>query len=77
MGQCIGEKEYFFENKSSQNIKDTVLARLIASPNVVVSSHQAFLTQEALFNIADSTLSSVKEYASGKKGDQLTNAIKG
>lgn len=72
-----GEKEYFFENKSAQNIKDTVLSRLIASPNVVVSSHQAFLTQEALFNIAESTLNSVKEFVGGKKGDQLTNAIKG
>lgn len=73
----LGEKEYFFENKSAQNIKDTVLSRLIASPNVVVSSHQAFLTQEALFNIAESTLNSVKEFVGGKKGEQLTNAIKG
>jgi len=42
----------------------------------VLTSHQAFLTQEALENIADSTFNSVLEFVGGKKGDQLKNAVK-
>ena len=70
------EKEYFFENKSDKNIADSTLARLIACHNVIVTSHQAFLTNEALQAIAASTLSSINEFAQGKKGDSLTNAVK-
>jgi len=60
-----GEKAYFFENKSGDTIKDQTLTRLVAAHNVIVTSHQAFLTHEALFNIATSTLESVKEFANG------------
>jgi len=70
-----GEKGYFFENKSEENIQDEVLARLIASHNVVVTSHQAFLTHEALANIATSTLDSMKEFSQGKTGTQLKNNV--
>jgi len=70
-----GEKAYFFENKSEENIQDEVLARLIASHNVVVTSHQAFLTHEALSNIATSTLDSIKEFSQGKTGTQLKNNV--
>ena len=42
--------------------EDDVLARLISMPNVIVTSHQAFLTNEALSNIADTTLANVREF---------------
>ncbi|WP_456106294.1 2-hydroxyacid dehydrogenase [Prevotella sp.] len=60
------EREYFYEDKSDKMIDDDVLARLLMVPNVVLTSHQAFFTAEALHNIAVSTLDSVKEFADGK-----------
>ena len=60
------EREYFYEDKSDKMIDDDVLARLLMVPNVVLTSHQAFFTTEALHNIAVSTLESVKEFAEGK-----------
>jgi len=70
-----GEKSYFFEDKSNETIKDEILSRLVASNNVVITSHMAFLTHEALNNIATSTLDSIKEFSEGKKGSQLKNAV--
>ena len=61
------EKEYFYEDKSDKMIDDDVLARLLMVPNVVLTSHQAFFTKEALYNIAVSTLSSVRELSEGKE----------
>ena len=61
------EKEYFYEDKSDKMIGDDVLARLLMVPNVVLTSHQAFFTKEALYNIAVSTLNSVKELEEGKE----------
>ena len=46
------ESGYFFENRSDVVITDDLLARLLTFPNVMITSHQAFLTQEALNNIA-------------------------
>ena len=60
------EKEYFYEDRSDNMIKDDVLARLLSAPNVVLTSHQAFFTEEALTNIATTTLNSVRELAEGK-----------
>ena len=60
------ERDYFYEDKSDKMIDDDVLARLLMVPNVVLTSHQAFFTAEALHNIAVSTLDSVKEFAEGK-----------
>ncbi len=50
------ESEFFFEDFSGHILEDDVLARLISMPNVIVSSHQAFLTEEALVNIAETTV---------------------
>ena len=47
------EGEYFYEDKSDKIIDDDVLARLLSFNNVIVTSHQAFFTKEALHNIAD------------------------
>ena len=44
-------------------LDDDILARLISMPNVIVTSHQAFLTQEALENIAETTVGNLSELA--------------
>lgn len=68
-----GETAYFFEDKSEEIMKDSILAQLIGSPNVIVTSHQAFLTHQALANIAESTLASIQQW---KNGEKLTNEVK-
>ncbi len=60
------EEGIFFEDKSETGIDDDQLARLLTFPNVLVTSHQGFLTHEALKNIAETTLSSVAEHFAGK-----------
>ena len=50
------ESDLFFEDFSGHILEDDTLARLISMPNVIVSSHQAFLTEEALEAIAETTL---------------------
>ena len=56
------ESDVFFHDFSGHIIADDTLARLISMPNVIVTSHQAFLTQEALSNIADTTLSNIRQF---------------
>jgi D-lactate dehydrogenase len=56
------EDQYFFEDLSGVVLTDDVLARLLTFPNVVVTSHQAFFTREALTNIAHTTLSNIDAY---------------
>lgn len=56
------ESNVFFHDYSGHIIDDDTLARLISMPNVIVSSHQAFLTQEALNNIAEVTLANIEEF---------------
>lgn len=53
------ESEFFFEDLSQHVLQDDKLARLLSMPNVLVTSHQAFLTNEALENIAQSTTSNI------------------
>ena len=53
------EAELFFEDNSGHILEDDLLARLISMPNVIVTSHQAFLTEEALSNIAETTVSNI------------------
>ena len=56
------ESDIFFEDKSGHILDDEILARLISMPNVIVSSHQAFLTEEALANIAETTVLNITEF---------------
>ena len=56
------ESNIFFHDYSNHIVNDDTLARLISMPNVIVTSHQAFLTNEALSNIADTTLNNIEEY---------------
>ncbi len=64
-GACLDvyeeESDIFFEDFSGHIIDDDTIARLISMPNVIVTSHQAFLTEEALGNIADTTINNIKE----------------
>ena len=56
------ESNVFFHDYSNHIVEDDTLARLISMPNVIVTSHQAFLTEEALKNIADTTLENIEEF---------------
>ena len=66
------ESDIFFEDYSGHIIEDDTLARLISMPNVIVSSHQAFLTEEALSNIAQTTVENITGFFStGKCPNEL------
>lgn len=66
------ESDFFFEDFSGHILEDDLLARLISMPNVIVTSHQAFLTEEALENIADTTIENIKSFfAEGKCQNEL------
>ena len=56
------EGEYFYEDKSDKIIDDDVLARLLSFNIVIVTSHQAFFTKEALHNIAETTLQNIEDF---------------
>ncbi|BCJ96096.1 2-hydroxyacid dehydrogenase [Anaerocolumna cellulosilytica] len=59
------ETEFFYEDLSYSIMRDDILSGLISMPNVIVTSHQAFLTKEALSNIAEVTLQNLKDYFDG------------
>ncbi|KAI8811938.1 hypothetical protein BJ742DRAFT_674475 [Cladochytrium replicatum] len=70
------ESDYFFEDKSAEVISDDTLARLLTFGNVLVTSHQAFLTEEALRAIANVTVGNVHEFlVGGKSMKSLTNTV--
>ena len=60
------EAEVFFEDRSGHILEDEKLVRLIAMPNVLVTSHQAFLTTEALDNIAETTIDNLLKFNNGE-----------
>lgn len=66
------EGPIFFRDLSLQVLQDDVLARLLTFPNVLITSHQGFLTREALANIADTTLASISAF---EKGEPLTHVV--
>ncbi len=68
------EGGYFYEDISDNIIEDDTLARLLSFNNVLLTSHQAFFTREALTNIATTTLQNVKDFVEGK---ELVNEVKG
>ncbi|QQR48493.1 2-hydroxyacid dehydrogenase [Myxococcus xanthus] len=67
------EEGVFFQDLSGQVLQDDVLARLLTFPNVLVTSHQAFLTHEALANIAETTLASLQAF---ERGEPLVNEVR-
>jgi D-lactate dehydrogenase len=56
------EGELFYEDKSGHILDDDTLRSLLSMPNVIITSHQAFLTKEALTNIADTTTQNIQNY---------------
>ena len=66
------ESDLFFEDNSGHILDDDILARLISMPNVIVTSHQAFLTEEALENIAETTVKNISEFV---KSGQCPNEL--
>ena len=67
------ESKYFFSDWSTDIMTDDVLARLLTFPNVIITGHQAFLTTNALKNIADTTLENVKAF---DEGAELVNEVR-
>lgn len=59
------ESNVFYQDISGHILDDDRLARLLSMPNVIVTSHQAFLTEEALNNIAETTLSNAVNFVNG------------
>ena len=66
------ESDIFFEDFSGHIMDDDTLARLISMPNVIVTSHQAFLTEEALNNIAETTVNNIVSFF---KNDYCENEL--
>ncbi|MCE5300293.1 MAG: 2-hydroxyacid dehydrogenase [Spirochaetia bacterium] len=60
------EDKYFFEDFSGQIMNDDTLARLLTFNNVLVTSHQAFFTGEAITNIAETTMCNLDDYFHGR-----------
>lgn len=60
------EEHLFFEDHSEEIIQDDVFERLVTFPNVLITAHQAFFTQEALDHIADTTMQNLTAFAQGK-----------
>ncbi|MNX69884.1 D-lactate dehydrogenase [compost metagenome] len=73
-GLDVYEREagLFFEDLSNRILQDDQLARLLTFPNVVITAHQAFLTDTALRNIAETTLDNVTRF---EAGEPLPNAV--
>ena len=60
------ESEWFYEDRSDVTRQNKTLSLLVSMPNVIVTSHQAFLTREALTNIASTTLGNLDAFFSGE-----------
>ena len=67
------EQNFFYEDRSDKMIDDDKLALLLMMPNVIVTSHQAFFTREAMHNIAETTLQNISDWAAGR---ELKNEVK-
>lgn len=67
------EAEYFFEDLSDKVIEDDILGRLLSFHNVLITSHQAYFTEEAVEAITKTTLDNIKDFIEGKP---LINEVK-
>jgi len=70
------EADLFFEDLSDEVIQDDVFERLLTLPNVIITGHQAFFTEEALHNIADTTLSNISEIETTNDCKNIVELIK-
>ncbi len=67
------EQKFFYEDRSDKMIDDDKLSLLLMMPNVIITSHQAFFTKEAMHNIAQTTLDNILAW---KEGKELINEVK-
>ncbi len=65
------EAGLFFFDKSIQGVEDDVLARLLTFPNVVVTSHQAYYTLDALNQIIETTRQNILDYSAGRRSENV------
>lgn len=65
------EAGLFFLDKSLQAIEDDTLARLVTFPNVLVTSHQAYYTEDAVGQIVETTLRNVLDYKAGRRSENV------
>ncbi|MCG7525213.1 2-hydroxyacid dehydrogenase [Streptomyces sp. OfavH-34-F] len=65
------EAGLFFLDKSLEGVDDDTLARLVTFPNVIVTSHQAYYTRDAVGQIIDATVRNVDDYLAGRTGDNV------
>lgn len=71
------EGDLFFEDLSDRVIDDDVFVRLVTFPNVLITGHQAFLTRNALQNIADTTMGNITAFERGETcGNEVTMEMK-
>ena len=61
------ETDLFFEDNSDKLITDDTLSLLVSRPNVLITSHQAFFTREAMQSIAETTLQSISDFFAGRE----------
>jgi D-lactate dehydrogenase len=61
------EEELFYEDLSAEIIQDDVFMRLLTFPNVLVTAHQAFFTDSAMSEIAETTLQNVSDFEAGRR----------
>src|SRR6476620_6096976 len=74
LGRDVYEQEadLFYENLSERIIQDDALQRLVTIPNVIVTSHQAYFTDQALENISDTTVANLTAF---ERGDTQVNEV--
>ncbi|MFD5862285.1 2-hydroxyacid dehydrogenase [Streptomyces chartreusis] len=65
------EAGLFFLDKSLQAVEDDTLARLVTFPNVLVTSHQAYYTEDAVGQIVETTLRNVLDYKAGRRSENV------
>ena len=65
------EAGLFFLDKSLEGVDDDTLARLVTFPNVIVTSHQAYYTEDAVGQIIDATVCNVDDYLAGRHSDNV------
>jgi D-lactate dehydrogenase len=65
------EEGKFFRDLSDTVLQDEILTRLLAFPNVLLTSHQAFFTEEAMTTIANTTIGNLDDFAAGHRNDNV------
>ncbi len=68
------EADLFYEDLSGEIIQDDVLQRLLTFPNVLITSHQAFFTETALRNIAETTVGNLDDFAAGRTSGNIVSS---